>query len=197
MRRASSASGISAWVTATSIGTATSSPARSKSASTMDSSSRPPAIACRASTSKTIASSAFEPDDPIQRQLRPADRRHADRQGQPREAQAPSQPRPRPDHRRRDQPHRLHERRKVRALGRRRYGRRRSRARPRVSSKSTRAVPSSSTSRPTTSTFRACPTRDSSARPIWALAAMRSRSSTGVSARSSKRSTAAASPTTR
>ena len=131
--------------------------------------------------------------DPIRVSYRPADRRDADGQGQPRAAQAPSQPRPRPDHHQRDQPHRLHDGRKISALGRRRHGRASSRGRRRVSSRSTRAFRSSSTSRPTTSMCRACPTRDSPARPRWALAAMRSRSSTGASARSSKRSTAVAS----
>jgi Sulfatase len=57
----SSANGISDWVTAQLIGTERSSPAHSRSASTTDSSSRPPAIACHASTWKTIAPSAWTP----------------------------------------------------------------------------------------------------------------------------------------
>ena len=43
---------------------------------------------------------------------------------EPRPAQDAPQPRPRPDHRQRHQPHRLHDRRQGRPLGRRRHGRR-------------------------------------------------------------------------
>ena len=59
---ASSANGTSAWGRKVDLtGTARSSPARWRSASTTPSSCPPPATACRASMSRTIASSALDP----------------------------------------------------------------------------------------------------------------------------------------
>ena len=65
----------------------------------------------------------LDPKDPIEVELRRVHRQRADRQGPSRAAQDAAQPRPRPDHRQRHQPHRLHERRQVRALVGRGHGR--------------------------------------------------------------------------
>ena len=102
---------------ATSIGTATSSPARSKSASTTASSFPRPATACRASIVENHRVVGLDPADPIRVSYEQADRRRADRPRASRAAQDEAQPRPRHDDRQRHQPHRLHERRQGGPLG--------------------------------------------------------------------------------
>ena len=122
-------------------GTARFGRARPTSASIPRSSWPPPATACRPSTSRTAASSASIPADPIAVQLRPAVGRLADGPREPEPSQGASQPRSRPDHRQRHQPHRLHDGRQGGALERRGHGGRLHRARRPRSSSSTAAKP--------------------------------------------------------
>ena len=121
-------------------GTTRSSPARSRSGSTTRSSSRPPATACRASTSRTIAWSGSI------RRTRSASatgegRRRADGPRAPGLLQVEAEPRARRHDRQRHQPHRLHERRQVGPLDGRGHRRRPSPARPSSFIERTRSKP--------------------------------------------------------